>query len=75
HDIIFISINYRLGAFGFLSTGDSAASGNWGLKDQIEALKWIQKYIHVFGGDPSNVTIVGESAGRKSYCNSFAQSM
>ncbi|ELU15692.1 hypothetical protein CAPTEDRAFT_125790 [Capitella teleta] len=66
HDIIFISINYRLGAFGFLSTGDSAASGNWGLKDQIEALKWIQKYIHVFGGDPSNVTIVGESAGAMS---------
>lgn len=49
---------------GFLCTNDSAATGNYGILDQIEALKWIQQYIVHFGGNPDNVTIFGESAGR-----------
>ena len=64
HPVVFISINYRLGALGFLSTGDAHAPGNAGLLDQVEALRWVQKYVRCFGGDPGNVTIAGESAGR-----------
>ena len=48
---------------GFASTGDSLAPGNYGLLDQIEALKWINKYIGKFGGNAENVTVIGESAG------------
>ena len=54
---VVVTINYRLGAFGFL--GD----GNWGTLDQICALEWVQRHIASFGGDPDNVTIFGESAG------------
>lgn len=61
--VIFVSLTYRLGALGFLSTGDHHIRGNQGLKDQAMALQWIQKNIHHFGGDPSQVTIFGESAG------------
>ncbi|XP_031615480.2 cocaine esterase-like isoform X1 [Oreochromis aureus] len=62
-DMVVVLIQYRLGLLGFLSTGDEHISGNFGLLDQIEALKWIQQHIHNFGGDPGLVTIFGESAG------------
>jgi para-nitrobenzyl esterase len=67
--VIFVTINYRLGVFGFLAHPELSAespmrvSGNYGLLDQIEALKWISKNITAFGGDASNVTIDGQSAG------------
>jgi len=70
--IVFVSINYRVGIFGFLAhhelTKESGnnASGNYGLMDQIAALKWVQKNIGEFGGDPHNVTIAGQSAGSMS---------
>jgi len=70
--VIFVSANYRVGVFGFLAhpglTKESPnhASGNYGLLDQIAALKWIKKNIAAFGGDPDNVTIDGQSAGSMS---------
>lgn len=62
-NMILVTINYRLGILGFLSTEDEVLPGNLGLKDQIEALKWIQRNIGAFKGDKSNVTISGFSAG------------
>ncbi|XP_061138429.1 fatty acyl-CoA hydrolase precursor, medium chain [Syngnathus typhle] len=62
-DVVVVLIQYRLGVLGFLSTGDEQVSGNFGLLDQVEALRWIQNHIHNFGGDPASVTIFGESAG------------
>jgi para-nitrobenzyl esterase len=69
--IVFVSINYRVGAFGFmahpeLSKEQNNASGNYGILDQVAALKWVQKNIAAFGGDPSRVTIAGQSAGSMS---------
>jgi len=67
--VVFITINYRLGPFGFLALPELSAespekvSGNYGLLDQVEALKWIKRNISNFGGDPGNVTIAGQSAG------------
>ena len=67
--VVAVSINYRLGALGWLAhpqlSEESAdgVSGNYGLLDQIEALRWVQRNIAAFGGDPENVTIAGESAG------------
>lgn len=61
-----VSINYRLGPFGFLSLGTSEYSGNNGLKDQLFAFEWIQRNIKQFGGDRNAVTIFGESAGASS---------
>uniref|UniRef100_B4MQF3 Carboxylic ester hydrolase n=2 Tax=Drosophila willistoni TaxID=7260 RepID=B4MQF3_DROWI len=61
--IILVTINYRLGPFGFLSTGDEQMPGNFGLKDQRLALQWVQKHISSFGGDSNLVTIFGHSAG------------
>jgi para-nitrobenzyl esterase len=69
HDVVVVTLNYRLGLFGFFShpglTRESPhrASGNQGLLDQIAALRWVQANIAAFGGDPANVTIFGESAG------------
>jgi para-nitrobenzyl esterase len=67
-DVVLVSINYRLGLLGFLNLnevtgGEIPATGNEGLLDQIAALKWVRDNIRTFGGDPSNVTIFGESAG------------
>jgi len=67
--LVFVTPNYRVGTMGFLAhpelTAESPnhASGNYGLLDQVEALKWVQKNIQAFGGDPNNVTIAGQSAG------------
>nr|WGO51729.1 putative antennal esterase CXE33 [Ectropis grisescens] len=62
-DVILVTTNYRLGPLGFLSTMDEHCPGNNGLKDQQEALRFIQKVIENFGGDKNSVTIFGESAG------------
>ena len=68
-DVVLVSINYRLGVFGFLThpelsaESENGVSGNYGILDQIESLKWIKKNIAQFGGDPDNVMIFGQSAG------------
>jgi para-nitrobenzyl esterase len=66
--VVLVTINYRLGVFGFLATADLAkeadgAAGNYGLMDMVAALGWVNANIEKFGGDPKNVTIFGESAG------------
>ena len=69
HGVVLVSVNYRLGVFGFYAhpelTAESKhhASGNYGLMDQVAALQWVRDNIARFGGDPRNVTIFGESAG------------
>src|SRR5262249_53490423 len=66
-DVVVVTINYRLGPFGFLRTrelgGDLDATGNAGMLDQVAALEWVRDEIAAFGGDPGNDTVFGESAG------------
>ncbi|PZC80786.1 hypothetical protein B5X24_HaOG200160 [Helicoverpa armigera] len=64
--VVLVTLNYRLGALGFLSLENDEVSGNMGLKDQVMALKWVRDNIEAFGGDPGRVTIFGESAGAAS---------
>lgn len=68
--VVLVTVNYRLGAFGYLAhpalTEEGGTSGNYGLLDQAAALAWVKENIAAFGGDPSNVTVFGESAGAQS---------
>ncbi|XP_077649026.1 liver carboxylesterase 1-like isoform X3 [Urocitellus parryii] len=65
-NVVVVTIQYRLGIWGFFSTGDEHSPGNWGHLDQVAALRWVQDNIANFGGNPGSVTIFGESAGGKS---------
>lgn len=65
-NVIYVTLNYRLGPFGFLSTQDDVIPGNNGLKDQQLAIKWIHNNIHLFGGDTDKIVISGQSAGSAS---------
>ncbi|XP_010637261.1 putative inactive carboxylesterase 4 isoform X2 [Fukomys damarensis] len=65
-NVIVVTIQYRLGIWGFFSTGDEHSPGNWGHLDQVAALLWVQDSIASFGGNPGSVTIFGESAGGES---------
>ncbi|KNG84178.1 cholinesterase [Aspergillus nomiae NRRL 13137] len=65
NDIVVVTVNYRVGALGWLTT-ENLTAGSYGTRDQILALKWVQQYITTFGGDPSRVTIFGQSAGGQS---------
>jgi len=73
HEVI-VSMNYRLNIFGFLADDRAlgAHSGDYGLQDQQSALRWVQSNIAAFGGDPTTVTIFGESAGGSSVCDQIA---
>ncbi|XP_041644425.1 bile salt-activated lipase-like [Cheilinus undulatus] len=64
--VIVVTVNYRVGTLGFLSTGDSRLPGNYGLWDQHAAIAWVRRNIEGFGGNPDNITIFGQSAGAAS---------
>ena len=76
HDgrMVIVSINYRVGLFGFMPhpAMDAGSNGDLGIEDQREALRWVQKNIGAFGGDVKNVTVAGESAGTGSICQHLA---
>lgn len=65
-NIVFVTLNYRLGVLGFLAGDRFGLNGNYGIKDQTKALQWVQRNIALFGGDPNRVMIFGESAGAQS---------
>jgi para-nitrobenzyl esterase len=67
-DVVVVTINYRLGVFGYFGMPGLAGSGTFGLADQQAALRWVRANIGAFGGDPHNVTIAGQSAGAMSVC-------
>lgn len=73
--VVLVTINYRLGPFGFLAhpwladESPEASAGNYGLLDKIAALKWVRDHISAFGGDPRQITIFGQSAGSQSICS------
>ena len=71
-DLVVVTVNYRLGAFGFLGLGALPGSGTLGLQDQQAALGWVRRNIGSFGGDPARVTLAGESAGAHSSCAQLA---
>ncbi|RZS39103.1 para-nitrobenzyl esterase [Herbihabitans rhizosphaerae] len=67
-DVVVVTLNYRLGVFGFFGHPDLAGSGTFGLADQQAAFAWVRRNIAAFGGDPDNVTVAGQSAGGVSNC-------
>lgn len=67
-DVVVVTVNYRLGIFGFFGYPGLAGSGTYGIQDQQAALRWVQRNARAFGGDPRNVTVAGESAGGMSVC-------
>ncbi|NQE90126.1 carboxylesterase/lipase family protein [Nocardia terpenica] len=76
-DVVVVSINYRLGAFGYVDFSEFSTTGrsfdsNLGLRDQVAALTWVRGNIAAFGGDPDNVTVFGESAGANAVLSLFA---
>lgn len=66
HDIIVVTLNYRLGPYGFMCLDTPQVPGNQGIKDQLLAMKWVKSNIEFFGGDADNITLMGESAGAAS---------
>ncbi|KAK9719902.1 Carboxylesterase family [Popillia japonica] len=62
-ELVFVTVHYRLGPFGFLSTEDDVIPGNFGLKDQVMAVQWVHQNIEKFGGDPKKIVLMGESSG------------
>ncbi|MFG1916619.1 carboxylesterase/lipase family protein [Micromonospora sp. NPDC048898] len=75
-DVVVVTVNYRLGALGFLAhpalAGPGGVAGNFGLQDQQAALRWVRRNAAAFGGDPGNVTVFGQSAGATSVCAHLA---
>ena len=65
-EVVLVGVNYRLGPLGFLSYENDEAPGNQGMHDQVMAMEWVHAHIAAFGGDPANVTLLGESAGAMS---------
>jgi para-nitrobenzyl esterase len=71
HGVVVVGVNYRLGALGFLAVPERLP-GNFGLLDQIHALRWVQKHIESFGGDPNQVTVIGQSGGAHNIASMLA---